>query len=342
MSIVNGKPILCVDDDPKVRACIRRILTLAGHACDVAGDAHEARRLMALREYGVVLCDIDLPGESGLVLLSELARRPAVATVMVTGYDDPDTADQALALGAYGYLTKPFVPNDLLINIAGAMHRTRIEEARSAQLERAYATIAASEADLRHAYAETVARLGRAMEFHDVETGEHVERVAESASAIALKLGLPDLTAQRLRLASPLHDIGKISIGEAILRKPGALSPAERVAMERHTDVGRELLAGSGNELLELAATVAWTHHENWDGSGYPRGLAGEAIPLEGRIVTVADVFDALTSDRPYRVAWSPDDALAFLFEQRGRKFDPAVVDAYARSLAEHKTAVAA
>jgi putative two-component system response regulator len=337
---VTGKPILCVDDDPHVRSCIKRLLNVAGYTCDCARDAHEARRLLALHDYAVVLCDIGLPGESGLVLLSELAPRPAIATVMVTGIDDPYTADRALALGAHGYLTKPFVPNDLLISVAGAVHRSRIEKSRSAQLERAYATIAASEEELRRAYAETVARLGRAMEFHDLETGEHVERVAESARAIAVELGLTNVVAERLRLAGPLHDIGKIAISEAILRKPGGLSPDERGAMERHTDVGRELLAGSGNELLELAATVAWTHHECWDGSGYPRGLAGDAIPLAGRIVTVADVFDALTSDRPYRSAWTPEDALAYVIEQRGRKFDPAVVDAFARSLVRHEEAV--
>ena len=335
------KPILCIDDDPYVRACIKRLLNVAGYTCDCAGDAHEARRLLAVHDYAVVLCDIGLPGESGLVLLSELAPRSATATVMVTGHDDPSTADRALALGAHGYLTKPFVPNDLLISVAGAVHRSRVDESRSAQLERAYATIAASEEELRRAYAETVARLGRAMEFHDLETGEHVERVAESARIIALELGLTNIVAERLRLAGPLHDIGKIAISEAILRKPGDLTPDERGTMERHTDVGRELLAGSGNELLELAATVAWTHHECWDGSGYPRGLAGEAIPLAGRIVTVADVFDALTSDRPYRSAWTPEDALAYIVEQRGRRFDPAVVDAFARSVVRHEEAVA-
>lgn len=338
---MTGKPILCVDDDQYVRSCIKRVLQGAGYTCACAGDAHEARRLLAVHDYAVVLCDIGLPGESGLVLLSELARLPATATVMVTGNDDPYTADRALALGAHGYLTKPFVPNDLLIAVAGAVHRSRLEESRSAQLEKAYAAIAVSEEELRRAYAETVARLGRAMEFHDLETGEHVERVAECARLIAVELGLTAVVAERLRLAGPLHDIGKIAISEAILRKPGALSPRERSAMERHTEVGRELLAGSGNELLELAATVAWTHHENWDGSGYPRGLAGDEIPLAGRIVTVADVFDALTSDRPYRGARTPEDALAYVIEQRGRKFDPAVVDAFARSFVRHEEAVA-
>jgi len=328
---VSGEQILCVDDDPAVRKLIERVLDDGGHRCMTAADVEEARQMLASNDYGVVLCDIGLPGESGLDLLAELAHRPAVATVMVTGRDDPDTADLALELGAYGYLTKPFGPNELLINVAGAIRRRRLDDARAAQLERAYASVAASEAELRRAYAETVARLNRAMEFHDGETGEHVERVGESAHALARELGLDDVFAQRLRLASPLHDIGKIAMGEAILRKPGPLTDAERRAVERHTEVGHELLGGSGNELLELAATVALTHHERWDGTGYPRGLAGEEIPLAGRIVAVADVFDALTSHRPYRAAWSAADAYDHIVRESGRTFDPAVVAALGR-----------
>jgi cyclic di-GMP phosphodiesterase len=325
---MSGHRILCVDDDPTVRALIGRVLGDAGHDCTLAADVAEARRLLHLHEYELVVCDIGLPDESGLELLAELAHRPSIATVMVTGQDDPETADLALELGAYGYVTKPFAPNELLISIASAARRKRRDDARSAQLERAYASLAASEAELRRAYAETVTRLGRAMEYHDLETGEHVERVAASAGAIAVAIGLDAEFTERLRLAAPLHDIGKIAIPEAILRKPGPLSPAERREMERHTDVGHALLAGSGNELLDLAATVAWTHHEAWDGSGYPRGLAGEEIPLAGRIVAVADVFDALTSDRPYRRAWSTEDAVAFFLMQRGCMFDPELVDA--------------
>ena len=136
-----------------------------------------------------------------------------------------------------------------------------------------------------------------------------------------------------MRLASPLHDIGKIAISEAILRKPASLTDAERREMERHAEVGHTLLAGSGNELLELAATIAWTHHENWDGSGYPSGLAGEDIPLAGRIVAVADVFDALTTNRPYRRAWNEDDAFAYVEQESGQKFDPDLVEALGRRL---------
>lgn len=339
---VSGHTILCVDDDQDVRRLISRILHLAGHRCDGAADVHEARRLLAMYPYSVVLCDIGLPGESGLELLTDIAKRPSTAAVMVTGEDDPSSADTALELGAYGYVTKPFATNDLLITVAGAIRRNKVEEARSAALDRAYEALASSEADLRRAYSETVVRLGRAMEFHDVETGAHVERVGASSYAIAIQLGLSEVTAERIRLASPLHDIGKIAISEAILRKPGALTDAERREMERHTDVGHELLAGSGNDLLELAATIAWTHHERWDGAGYPRRLAGEAIPLAGRIAAVADVFDALTNDRSYRGAWTGTDALAYLQLERGDAFDPVVVEAFARTLEPARHAVAA
>ena len=331
--MTTGEPILCIDDDPDVRKVIARVLDDGGHRCMTAGDVDEARHLIAENDYSVVLCDIGLPGESGLELLAELAHTPAIATVMITGRDDPDTADRALALGAYGYLTKPFAPNDLLISIAGAVRRRKLDGAHADQLERAYASLAASEAELRRAYSETVARLGRAMEYHDVETGEHVERVAASAHEIALEIGLDEALAERVRLASPLHDIGKIAISEAILRKPSGLTDAERHEMERHTEVGHTLLAGSGNELLELAATIAWTHHENWDGSGYPCGIGGEDIPLAGRVVAVADVFDALTTNRPYRRAWSEDDAFAYVEQERGHKFDPDIVEALGRRL---------
>jgi cyclic di-GMP phosphodiesterase len=330
---VTGETILCVDDDPQVRRAIARLLDDAGHVSTTASDVSEARRLLEANDYSVVLCDIGLPGESGFELLADLASRTAVATVMVTGRDDPDVADVALELGAYGYLTKPFAPNDLLINISGAARRRRRDGAHSAQLERAYARLAASEAELRRAYAETVARLGRAMEYHDVETGAHVERVACLAHAIAMETGLDEALAVRLRLAAPLHDIGKIAISETILGKPDTLTDRERLEMERHTVVGHLLLAGSGNELLDLGATIAWTHHENWDGSGYPRGLAGEDIPLAGRIVAVADVFDALTSDRPYRPAWSEDDAFDYLEQESGRKLDPDLVAALGRRI---------
>jgi putative two-component system response regulator len=279
--------VLCVDDDVQVRGVIARVLESAGHECVCAGDADEARALLRAEAFTVVLCDINLPGRSGLELLREVrADHPDVATLVVTGRHEPTIADRALELGAFGYVTKPFAPNDLLIDLSNALHRRRLEAERRVAAERA----------VRRAYVETLSRLSRAVEYHDGVTGAHIERVGDHAATIARALGLDD---------------------------------AERALMQRHTDLGNELLGGSDNELLDLAATIAWTHHERWDGNGYPRGLAGEEIPLAGRIVAVADVFDAITSDRPYRKALSVDEALAIIAAQRGTAFDPDIVDAF-------------
>jgi Response regulator containing a CheY-like receiver domain and an HD-GYP domain len=341
---VTAESILCVDDDPQVRGLISRVLLDSGHDCVAVGSAEEARNVLDERFFAVVLCDIGLPGRSGLDLVEELGRtHPELATVMVTGRDDPEIASTALQLGAYGYLTKPFEVNQLLIDVTEALRRRKRDAARrvyesdlqetvvsrTAELEVAVARLEDSEGELRRAYSETISRLSRAIESHDGATGAHVERVSFYTEQIALALGLDPARAKLLRLVSPLHDIGKISVSEKALRKTGPLDKQERAEMERHADVGHELLAGSGTELLETAAVIAWTHHERWDGSGYPRGLVGEEIPLEGRIVAVADVFDALTSDRPYRPAVSAADARAHLRAGRGTAFDPQVVDAF-------------
>ena len=316
--------VLCVDDDVQVRVLIKRVVLAAGYDCVGVGSVDDARQLLAQEDFSVVLCDIGLPGRSGLELLDELGRtRPDIATVMVTGHDHVGIVEAAMKLGAYGYVTKPFAANDLMIDISNALHRQRFEAERRE----------AAESALQRAYAGTLRRLSRAVEYHDGATGAHLERVGSYAADIAIALGLSEARVELLRLAAPLHDIGKIAVGDKILRKTGMLTDEQRRLMKQHTDVGRDLLGGSGSELLELAATVAWTHHERWDGSGYPRGLKGEEIPLEGRIVAVADVFDALSSDRPYRPRLSVDEARAAVLEGSGRAFDPDVVEAFVLSL---------
>jgi putative two-component system response regulator len=326
---MNAERVLCVDDDQQVRSLIQRVVCDAGYECAGVGTVEGARELLAQEEFSVVLCDIGLPGSSGLELLDELGRtHPDIATVMVTGHDHVGIVDAALKLGAYGYITKPFTPTDLMIDISNALHRRRLEAKRRE----------AAESALQRAYAGTLRRLSRAVEYHDGATGAHLERVGAYTGDIASSLGLPETQVQLLRLAAPLHDIGKIAVGDRILRKTGMLTDHERQLMEQHAEVGRDLLGGSGSELLELAATIAWTHHERWDGSGYPRQLKGEEIPLEGRIVAVADVFDALSSDRPYRPRLSMDEAQAWILDGSGVAFDPKVVDAFVCSL---QTAVA-
>jgi putative two-component system response regulator len=182
---------------------------------------------------------------------------------------------------------------------------------------------------LEQAQFEMLARLAAVAEFRDDDTGQHTRRVGDLSVAIAQRLGQPEAQLNLMRLAAPLHDVGKIAIPDAVLGKPGKLTVDEFDEMKTHTTVGAQMLAGSGYSLLELAEEIALSHHEKWDGSGYPAGLAGEAIPIAGRIVAVADVFDALTHERPYKAAWSTAEALAEMTGQAGRHFDPAVLEAF-------------
>jgi putative two-component system response regulator len=269
-----------------------------------------------------------------------------MAAIMVTGVDDPALAAAAIELGAYGYIVKPFSPTELSIQVMNALVRRRLEIAQRHERERLEQTVAERTLELRIALEnvkrseeETVTRLAAAVEARDHETAEHIERVGNYSALVARRLGLPEAHCELLRRASTLHDIGKIGVADDLLLKPGPLTPAERLEMQRHAEIGHDILAGSELELLDLAARIALTHHERVDGMGYPRGLAGTEIPLEGRIVAVVDVYDALTADRPYRPALSHSDALTLLAAGRETQFDPIVLDAFLETLAAARPA---
>jgi putative two-component system response regulator len=325
---------LVVDDDPQMRRLLTTLLQAQGFTCEVAGNVAEARVRLETFTPELVLLDVRMPGESGVTLARELGEGHAgPAVIMVSGEDDAEVAQIALDAGALAYLTKPFKRNEVVIAIRNARHRrsealenradrTRLEER---VIERSAAVHDALDR-LRAANEETVLRLSKAVEYRDPETGSHIERMSHYCALLATGFGFdPDL----IRVASRLHDIGKIAVADAILLKPGPFTAKERGEMERHAELGHRLLQGSSIDVLEHAATIAWTHHERFDGNGYPRGLVGEDIPLIGRIAGVADVFDALTTDRVYRSATSAEDAAAMLGAERGRQFDPAVVDAF-------------
>lgn len=330
--------VLIVDDEPQAQHLLCRLLERAGYDCHAAGSASEARALFRERAYDLLLSDVNMPGESGLQLVKHvLGEYPDTAAVMVTGLDDPELAKVALEHGAYGYVFKPFTPNEMLISVANALRRRDLEienrghrealegivRARTAELER-------SAKELKLTREETVRRLSRAIEYRDKETGGHTDRMSRYAALLASRLGLDS---ESIRLASPMHDVGKVALSDSILLKPGPLTPAERQEMERHAEIGHEILAGSGSALLELAATIAWTHHEKFDGSGYPTGLSGEEIPIEGQVSAIADVFDALTSDRPYRPAFSIEEAIQMMREERGMHFNPHLLDVFIETI---------
>jgi putative two-component system response regulator len=246
---------------------------------------------------------------------------------MVSAADDPALAESALDFGAYGYVVKPFRRADITIAVANALRRRRLELENRSHRDRLEQLVSQRTAALQHSREETIHRLARAAESRDSDTGKHIERVSRISFLLAQQLGLSDDEAELVRIASPLHDLGKIAIRDTILFKSGPLTPEERAAMERHAEQGHAMLAGSGEPLMDLAADIAWTHHERFDGSGYPRGLLGDEIPIAGRIVAVADVFDALLSERVYRSALSERQTLRLMRLGRGTHFDPDVLD---------------
>ena len=342
--------LLLVDDDAALRDWEERVVRESGYLCDTAGDADGARERLGAGSYELALLDVNMPGDSGIDLLTEIRREhPDVAVVMVTGEDSLELAMSAIELGAYGYLVKPVSQGVLTINIANALHRRRIEaqasrrlarmqdeaQARAEELAQALQNLELSEKEVWSSKAETIFRLARMVEFRDEETGQHLHRMSSYCETIARTAGEDADYCERLRLASQLHDVGKVAVPDSVLLKRGKLTPPEFEVIKGHSEIGYRMLAGSASEVVQLGAQVAYSHHERFDGSGYPRGLAGDEIPREGRIAAVADVYDALTSDRVYRPALPTRSAIRMMREQRGRHFDPESLDAFFDALGE-------
>lgn len=336
----SGERLLLVDDDPQALEILQRVLSRAGYRCATAASSSEARHHLNAESFPLILSDVNMPGESGLKLVEHvLSNHPRTAAVIVTGIDEPEFAELALERGAYGYIIKPFTQNEIVIAVANALRRRGLELENKAQRDSLEQIVAArtaalerSAVELKLTREETVRRLSRAIEYRDEETGGHTERMSRYASLLAARVGLDS---ESIRMASPLHDVGKVALPDSILLKPGKLTAEERHEMERHAEVGYRILTGSGSALLELAATIAWTHHEKFDGSGYPLGLKRDEIPIEGQIAAVADVFDALTSDRPYRPAFQVEEAIHMMRDAGGAHFSPYLLDAFCDDMAE-------
>jgi putative two-component system response regulator len=337
---MSGRPgqILVVDDDAPTRKLLQVLLEEEGHAVRVAASAPEARRLIQERSFDVILCDVQLPGEPRLSFASHAAAEyPGTATLMLTGLDSSAVAETTLAFGAFGYLLKPVRPTELLASVDCALRRLELSAAAGRERDWLHHELDEHTAELREAMqrledearervnsdTDTMRQMARAIEYRSRETGDHIDRVAAYSALIAGRCGLGRDEVERIRTASVMHDVGKVAIADEILLKPGALTGAEREEMERHAEIGYDVLRATDGELMRLAAAIAWSHHEHFDGAGYPRGLAGDEIPQAARIVAVADVFDALTHDRVYRPALPLDEALATMADGRGTHFDP-------------------
>lgn len=279
----------------------------------------------------LVIVDYMMPDIDGLRFIAAfraLHGRTEIPVLMITANDQKDIRYEALLGGANDFLTKPI---DRIEFSARARNMLALRTGQKFLADRAaYLAEKVEEAtrEIRERERELIFRISRAAEFRDPETGAHIQRMAHYSEIIARGLDLDDASCRLLLKAAPMHDVGKIGIPDYILLKPGRLTPQEFEVMKRHAELGYELLKDSGSEILQAGAEIALSHHEKYDGSGYPKGLKGHAIPLFGRIVAVADVFDALTSERPYKKAWSLDDALRFLENGRGAHFDPLCVEA--------------
>ena len=328
--------VLIVDDEPANVRLLQRILGREeGLECVAALDPREALPMCEAAPPDLVLLDLNMPHLDGLTLLGMLqARFPArvlLPIVVLTADGTPGTKHRALRAGASDFLTKPFDLEEVILRVRQQLALRAAHLELTGQNERLETRVRERTRDLEAAQAEILDRLTRATEMRDDDTGEHVRRVAALTEALARAMDLPEDEARLLEQAVRLHDVGKIAVPDRVLMKDGALDAEERALMREHASQGGRILEGSRCALLQRAERIARHHHERWDGDGYPDGLWGAAIPLEARIAAVADVFDALTSARPYKEAWSWGRAVAHIIEGSGSHFDPAVVDAFLR-----------
>ncbi|MFD2233285.1 HD domain-containing phosphohydrolase [Phaeospirillum tilakii] len=291
----------------------------------------------------LILVDYVMPGLNGHQYVERVRALPGsrdVPIIMITATTERSVRQTALELGVTDFLAKPVDPSEMQVRVTNllALRRSHLR-LRDQNRWLAEAVRQATRAVLAREE-ELVLRLAKAAEFRDPETGEHIQRMAHYSRLIATGLGLPEEECELIFKAAPMHDVGKLGTPDEILLKPGRLTDAELVVMRRHPLIGHAILDGSSSRLIQLGAEIALTHHERYDGTGYPAGLAGETIPLPGRIVAVADVFDALTSTRPYKPAWSLERAHAFVKDEIGRHFDPgcatALLAAWTEVLAIH------
>lgn len=316
--------VLVVDDERPVRDLVTRWLSRSGFHCMQADSANAAWDLVRSTGVELVVSDIAMPGRSGLELLIDIKTSfPDTAVLMLTASGDTRTAIQALTAGAFGYLLKPVQEGELVLQVQRGMDVRRLVLENRAYTHELEDRVRQQTSSIRRAHEETIHRLVAASRFRDEETGAHIRRTGLYSEVFAEVLGWSSEEVETIRLAAPMHDVGKIGIPDSILRKPGRLTDAEFEIMKTHTTIGAGMLAGSDWPVLQLAHDIALNHHERWDGSGYPNGLQGEMIPLAARIVALVDVYDALSHDRVYRPAFSEEETLDLMTKGRGTHFDP-------------------
>ncbi len=333
MNIMKSGRILIVDDESVNLKLLEKLLNAHGYLnIDPVDDAREVIAHYQAMRPDLILLDINMPHLDGYQVMEQLKALddPLMPPIVIlTAQHDKSYLLRALSLGARDFVTKPLDTSELLMRVRNLLDAHLAHRMMHDQKKVLEELVAARTEALRRTQLQVVQRLGMAAEYRDEETGGHILRMSHISALLARSIGWSDAQCDLILNASPMHDIGKIGIPDAILLKPGRFEPHECEIMKTHAAIGGKLLAGDDSDLLQMAREIALTHHEKWDGSGYPNGLSGSDIPMSGRIAALADVFDALTSSRPYKKPWKVEDAVKFIEENRGKHFDPMLVDIF-------------
>ena len=321
--------VLIVDDDPSIREIMSQFLIEADFQCITAECGGDALAIMDKKKVEVVITDINMPGINGIDLVRIIKNKYDSDVIIMTGYLSDFSYEKMIEAGASDFVTKPISSKEIVLRV----NRILRERKLLSDHRKAHEKLQITHDALQESYLDTIHRLVLAAEYKDEDTGDHIVRMSSYCSLIAEKLGLPDDQVQNILSATPMHDIGKVGIPDKIIMKPGKLTHKEFEIIKTHTIIGAKILEGSKAEILRIAQEIAISHHEKWDGTGYPYGIAGTQIPSAGRIVALADTFDALTSRRPYKDPYPIEIAVDIILKDRERSFDPEIVDIFMRNI---------
>lgn len=334
---IENSCILIVDDELANVKLLERMLSVAGYKNIVCTqESQQALQLCKDHKPDLILLDLNMPELDGYEVMEQLKEAFGLELfpiLVLTAQHAQNFRQRALESGARDYVTKPFDVKELLSRVRNLLEVQMAHKYMARQNETLEQKVLERTRMLNETQLQIVRRLGRAAEYRDEETGLHIIRMSKISEVLARAVGMSDETCNLLLNASPMHDIGKIGIPDQILLKPGKFEAEEWEIMKKHAQIGADILSGDNSELIQMAYEIALTHHEKWNGSGYPNGLSGEKIPLVGRITALADVFDALVSVRPYKKAWSNEDALELIRSESGEHFDPKLVELFFENL---------